>query len=175
MGFQTVRGGGFVTVELYKPEESGNLKFSESFGNLTVNSLLLSTENLKNHAIVLGAGEGENREIVEVDRSGGGQKLSMIVDARDISREETDTDESYRDKLEARGIEKLREHTKTWECAFTPLAEDFGIRYDLGDVLTVILQDYGIKLKARATRFTQKEQRNQMSTSIEVGEITIVR
>lgn len=175
MGFQTVRGGGYVTVELYKPEENPNLKFSEAFGNLAVESLLLSTENLKNHAIILGAGEGENREKAEVDQSGGGQKLSLIVDARDITREETDTDESYREKLEARGIEKLRKHTKTWECAFAPLAADFGILYDLGDILTVVLPDYGIKLKARVARFTQKAQQNKISTSIEVGNITIVR
>lgn len=175
MGFRTIRGGGAVTVGLYKPAENENLKFSEAFGNLTVDSLLLSTENLKNHAIVLGAGEGENRARVEVDKSQGGQKLSMIVDARDIIREDTDTDESYNEKLMARGEEKLRERTRTWECAFTPLAVDFGTRYDLGDVLTVILQDYDLKLRARVTRFTQKGQKNQITTTIEVGEITVVR
>lgn len=175
VGFETVRGGGIVTVEFYKPEGNENLKFSEAFGNLTVNSLLMSTENLKNHAIVLGAGEGKDRTRVDVDHSNGGRRLSMIVDARDISREETDTDDSYREKLTARGEEKLLEKTKTWECIFAPLAEDFGIRYDLGDILTVVLREYGIKLKARVARFTQKGQNNQVSTTIEVGAITIVR
>ena len=175
MGFRTIRGGGNVTAEFYKPDENENLKFSEAFGNLKMKSLTLSTENLKNHAIVLGAGEGENRVRVDVDRSDGGQKLSVIVDARDIVREETDTDDSYREKLEARGNEKLREKTKTWECAFEPLAKDFGTRYDLGDVLTVILKEYGIRLKARVARFTQKAQGGQMTTTIEVGDITIVR
>lgn len=175
MGFRAVRNSGYVEIQSYKPAENPNLKFSEALGNLTVNSLLLSTENLKNHAIVLGEGEGEERSRVEIDQSGGGRKLSMIVDARDITREEEDTDESYREKLLARGTEKLREKKRTWECAFTPLAADFGTRYDLGDILTVLLTEYGIKLKARVTRFTQQAQNNQTFTTIEVGEITIVR
>lgn len=175
MGFRAVRGDGVVLTEFFQPEENPNLKYSEAFGNLKTESLLLSTENLKNHAIVLGAGEGEERTCIEVDQSGGGRKLSLIVDARDILREETDTDESYQEKLNARGVEKLRERTRTWECVFTPLASDFGKRYDLGDILTVVLQTHNLKLKARVARFTQQEQRNETRTTIEVGEITIVR
>jgi phosphoribosyl-ATP pyrophosphohydrolase len=97
------------------------------------------------------------------------------VDARDIAREETDTDDSYREKLLERGNEKLLEKTETWECVFRPLASDFGRRFDLGDILTVILAEYGLKLKARVARFTQIEQNNQTKTTIEVGAITIVR
>lgn len=175
MGFRTVRSDGKVKVELYQPAENPNLKYSETLGNLTVESIMLSTENLKNHAIILGAGEGEGRVRAEIDNSGGGQKLSMIVDARDITREETDTDESYQEKLLARGNEKLLERTKTWECVFAPLASDFGKRFDLGDILTVLLTDYDMKLKARVARFTQIEQNNQTKTTIEVGKITIVR
>lgn len=174
-GFRTLRGSKGITVEFYKPEEKPNLKYSETLGNLTVEEILLSTEKLKNHAIVLGAGEGEERAKAEVDQSNGGRKFSLIVDARDITREETDTDESYREKLEARGMEKLRERSRTWECAFQPLASDFGSKFDLGDILSVLLNDYGIKLKARVARFTQKEQNNQTETTIEVGNITIVR
>ena len=174
-GFRTVKNGKTIEIQTYRPEENPNLRFSETLGNLTVESLMLSTENLKNHVIVLGAGEGEERSRAEVDRSGGGQKLTLIVDARDIQKAEDDTEDSYREKLEARGAEKLRERKRTWECAFTPLAVDFGIRYDLGDILTVLLPEYGLKLKARVARFTQKEQNNQIETTIEVGEITIVR
>lgn len=174
-GFRAIKNGNTVEIQTYRPEEKANLKFSEALGNLTVDSLMLSVENLKNHSIVLGEGEGENRIKAEVDQSEGGQKLSLIVDARDLQREEDDTDNSYREKLEARGAEKLRERKRTWECVFTPLAADFGKRYDLGDILTVLLTEYGLKLKARVKRFTQIEQRNQIDTTIEVGEITIVR
>ena len=60
-------------------------------------------------------------------------------------------------------------------CAFTPYANDFGKKYDLGDLLTVLMPDYGITLKARVSKFTQKSQNNKTTTSIEVGEITIKR
>ena len=175
VGFRAVRAENCVQVEFYQPEENPNLKYSEMLGNLTIEGITLSTENLKNHVIVLGAGEGTERARAEIDNSVGDQRLSLIVDARDIVREEDDTDESYEEKLLARGNEKLLKMTETWECIFSPLASDFGNRFDLGDILTVVLTDYGLKLKARVSRFTQIEQNNQTQTTIEVGKITIVR
>lgn len=175
MGFKTIREGNTAKTSFYKPAENPNLRFSERFGNLSVQSLLLSTENLKNYAIVLGQGEGADRIRVDVDMTAGQQRRDLILDAKSITKEETDTDETYRKKLESYGAEKLLEHRKTWECLFSPLADDFGTRYDLGDILTILLPEYGLKLKARVSRFTQKEQRNSISTAIEVGEITITR
>lgn len=175
VGFRAVRSADGIKVEFYQPAVNPNLVFSQTFGNLTINSILLSTENLKNHAIVLGEGEGDARCRVEVDLSGGAQKRSLIVDARDLIRQEGETDDSYNARLTARGVEKLLDKQGTWECAFTPLAKDFGTRYDLGDILTVLLPDYGIRLQARVSRFTQKTQKNKTTTSIEVGTITITR
>ena len=175
VGFRVVRSADGIRVEFYQPVADPNLVFSQTFGNLTIDSILLSTENLKNHAIVLGGGEGSERWQVEVDQSDGAQKRSLIVDARDLQREEEETDEAYSARLTARGVEKLLEKQGTWECAFTPLARDFGIRYDLGDILTVLMPDYGVRLQARVARFTQKAQNNKTTTSIEVGTITITR
>jgi len=142
---------------------------------LKVDAITLSTENKKNHAIVLGEGEGENRARVDVDLSGGEQKRSMFVDARDILREEGEIDESYNARLAARGYEKLLEQQGTWECAMNPLPQEFGTLYDLGDIITVLLPDYGLKLQSRLTRFTQQSQNNVMDTILEVGNITILR
>lgn len=175
VGFRTVRSGGGIVTEFYKPEENPNLVLSERFGNMTVDGITLSTQNWKNHAIVLGAGEGEDRIKAEVDISNGEQKRTLIIDARDLTQEDEETAEAYTSRLVARGVEKLLECQKTWECAFLPHASEFGSRYDLGDILTVYLQDYDLKLKARVTRFTQKSQKNKTSTTIEVGNITITR
>ena len=60
-------------------------------------------------------------------------------------------------------------------CAFSPYAKDFGVKYDLGDILTVYLTDYGLTLQSRISRFTQKSQNNKIETTIEVGQITIKR
>lgn len=175
VGFRSIRGNGVVVVEFYKPEEKSNLVFSEKFGNLTVNSISVSSENYKNYCIVLGEGEGENRIRVDVDLTNGNERRDLIVDAKDIQSEDGETTDSYKEKLIARGIEKLIECTQTFACAFAPYSSDFGTKYDLGDILTVYLTDYGITLKARVAKFTQKSQNNKTETSVEVGQITIKR
>lgn len=175
VGFKIVRNQNTLELILYQPTENPNLIYSKNFGNLTLTSVTLSVENLKNYAIVLGQGEGESRVRQDVDRTEGGKRLDLFVDAKDIQQEETETDEEYRERLIQRGVEKLAERTKTWECAFTPFSDDFGKRFDLGDILTVYLPDYGIKLKSRCMRFSEKEQNNQTTLTVEVGEITIVR
>ena len=175
VGFKVIRQNGSLLAEFYHPEYNSNLVFSEKFGNVSIDSISISTENLKNYAIVLGEGEGENRAKVYVDATNGEDRRDLIVDAKDVQREDGETDESYHSRLIARGIEKLIENQQTFSCAFTPCANDFGIKYDLGDILTVYLTDYGINLQSRVCRFTQKAQNNKVETKIEVGKITIKR
>lgn len=157
------------------PAVNPNLVYSERFGNLILQSVTLSTANLKNYAIVLGEGEGDSRTRVDVDLTYGEARRELTVDARDLQKEDGETDESYSLRLKARGLEQLLRRKKTWECAFNPIARDFSTRFDLGDILTVLLPEYGMKLQARVAKFTQKEQRNQTTTTVEVGEITIAR
>lgn len=174
-GFRAVRIGKTLTVEFYRPEAKENLILSHRYGNMKVDEITLSTENKKNRAIVLGEGEGDERFRVYVDFSGEEQKRTMFVDARDILREEGESDESYAAKLASRGVEQLLTKQGTWECALTPLAAEFGTRYDLGDIVTVLLQDYGMKIQSRIQRFTQQSQNNKTDTIVEVGNITIMR
>ena len=56
-----------------------------------------------------------------------------------------------------------------------PLPQEFGTLYDLGDIITVLLPDYDMKLQARITRFTQQSQNNVIDTILEIGNITITR
>lgn len=175
VGFRAARSGKQILVEFYQPERNPNLVFSERFGNLILQSITLSTANLKNYAVVLGEGEDAERVRVDVDLTYGAARRELIVDARDLQKEDGETDDSYKERLQARGIEQLLKRTRTWECAFTPIAKDFGTRFDLGDILTILLPEYGMKLQARVAKFTQKEQNNQTTTAIEVGEITITR
>lgn len=174
-GFRVVRQGKTLAVEFYRPSVRKNLVLSGRYGNMKVDEITLSTENKKNYAIVLGEGEGESRFRTYVDLSEGDQKRSIFVDARDILREEEETDESYSERLYARGVEQLLTKQGTWEVALTPLAAEFGARYDLGDIVTVLLSDYGMKINARIQRFTQQQQNNKIDTIVEVGNITITR
>jgi hypothetical protein len=173
VGLRVIRQNGGLVAEFYKPELNINTKLSENFGNVKVNNIILSTENYRNYAIVLGEGEEENRTRVDVDLTNGEKRREIIVDARNIQREEEETDTQYSDRLYARGVEGLLEQQKTWECAILPLAKEFGSKYDLGDVLTIVLNEYNLVLQARISRFTQKQQRNQLETIVEIGNITI--
>jgi len=175
VGFKAVKEEQHIGIVFYKPEYNPNLVFSQRFGNLNMQSVTFSTENFKNYAIVLGQGEDSDRVRVDVDQTGGGERFEMIVDARDIVQEENESEAAYKLRLEARGYEKLLERQKTIACAFNPISKDFGIKYDLGDILTIYLPDFGIRLQARAVRFTQKSQNNKISTTVEVGTITVLR
>ena len=175
VGFKVINDDGRLLVKFYQPEYNPNFVFAEKYGNLILNSISMSTENLKNYAIVLGAGEGENRKVVRVDASNGGQRFDLIVDARDLQPEEGETEAEYEKRLVSRGAELLLEKTETFACSFEPNENDFGVRYDLGDVLNVYLTDYNIKLQARISKFTQKAQKNKTQTTVFVGKITIKR
>ena len=173
VGLKVVRQDGGLLAEFYKPELKENIKLSEMFGNVKLNNIILSTENYRNYAIVLGEGEEESRTRIDVDLTNGEKRREIIVDARDIQKEENETDEQYNGRLYARGVEALIEQQKTWECAILPLAKEFGSKYDLGDILTIVLNEYNLVLQARVSRFTQKQQRNQLETIVEIGNITI--
>lgn len=175
VGFRTVKRGSDLVVEFYMPEANPNLVFSERYGNLDFKGFVRSTANKKNYAVVLGAGEGTSRRRVNVDISGGEQIRAIIVDAKDLQPEDGETDEDYNARLYARGVEKLLQHAGAFDCLFSASAADFGKKYDLGDIITVLLPKYGVKLNARVSRFTQISQENMTDTTVEVGQITILR
>lgn len=173
VGLKVIRKNGGLVAEFYKPTLNSKAKLSQNFGNVKVNNIILSTENYRNYAIVLGKGEGETRTRVNVDLTNGEKKREIIVDARDIQQEDGETSAQYKKRLYARGVERLLEQRKTWECAILPLAKEFGLKYDLGDMVDIVLNEYNIKMQARISRFTQKQQRNQLETIVEIGNITI--
>ena len=173
VGLKVIRQSGGLIAEFYKPTSDSKAKLSQSFGNVKIDNIILSTENYRNYAIVLGEGEGETRTRVNVDLTNGEKRREIIVDARDISQEDGETSAQYKKRLYARGVERLLEQRKTWECAILPLAKEFGFKYDLGDMVDIVLNEYNIKMQARISRFTQKQQRNQLETIVEIGNITI--
>lgn len=175
LGIRVKRSNGGLLAEFYKPAENPNLVFSKKYGNLSEPSITLSSEGAKNYAIVYGEGDGENRAKVVVDMTNGADRKELVVDARDIQRGETETYADFLERLKARGFEKLLECQEVFSCSFIPNGKDFGVKYDLGDVLTIHLGEYGLKLKARVSKFTQKSQGNKTETTVEVGKIAIVR
>ena len=175
LGIRVNKAGAELLAEFYQPQENQNLIFSKQYGNLSEPKITLSTEGAKNYAIVFGQGEGENRTYTTVDMTNGQDRRELVVDAKDLQMDDGETVEDYLKRLQSRGIEKLLERQNIFSCAFKPNGKDFGIKYDLGDVLTVNLSEYGLKLKARVSKFSQKSQSNKTETTVEVGKIVILR
>lgn len=175
IGFRSIRNGQSINIQFYKLNAKPNLVFSQKFGNLSIGTIKSSTKVFKNYAIVLGECEGENRVRVDVDLTGGETRRELIVDARDVQKEENESESNYNLKLKARGIEKLLENQKIFDLVLTPFEKDFGGRYDLGDILTVYLPELDVKIQSRVVRFTEKTQNNQTTINIDVGNLAIKR
>lgn len=173
VGFASVRGNGTVDIEFYRPRENAVAIYAEKYGNLTVDSLTFSDAKYKNYCIVIGADANEVAVRVDVDRRSEGEAKREIIVETSEGWEEIDTADTYVAKLRAIGAEKLAECQRTFECAFTPYADDFGTKFDLGDVITILLPDYDLRMQARVKRVTQKSQKNTTKTTMEVGQITI--
>lgn len=174
VGVAAALENGNIGMKLYKPGVNKNAVFSELIGNIGDPDLTLSTSKYKNVAIVLGEGKEKERVRVDVDLSNGEPRRELIVDARDLTIQESETLEDYKKRLEARGAEKLLTQKKTWKCALNPSSDDFGKSFDLGDIVTVTLQKYGLKFHTRISAFEQKAQKNKVTTKIEVGELTFI-
>lgn len=162
-----------VTIRFYRPEQDKNLKFASSYGNLANRSLLLSTATLKNCAVVLGEGEGEERIKTEVDlrENTSEPKKQLIVDAKDLQRQQEESEESYIERLKARGREKLLEKTRNWEVGFEPQAQQFGKKFGLGDIIKILLPEFGMTLDKRIVSFSEKTRNNRTELTVSVGDI----
>jgi hypothetical protein len=160
-----------LLFEVYKPEIDKNLKFATKFGNLA--ELLYSeTDNkFKNVAVVAGAGQGDARITVLAGdiESEGTERRELYVDARQIRMEEGESEEAYKERLVNFGLEKLAKNIKIQNISVQIATEDFGKRVELGDVVTCILDDIGIKLQARIIAFTYTSQNNEDEIEVEFG------
>ena len=174
IGIKAERDGNLVSVSFYKPEKKENLVFSERFGNAVIDSMLFSTEGHKNAVVCFYLTPEGEEKYMEVDQSNGENKRVLIADST-VQWEEDDTEETYKEKVEDYCETLLNECKKVFDFVFNPISKDFGTRYDLGDILTVLLPDGNGKIEARVVRFTEKCQNNKSQLKIDVGDIMIKR
>lgn len=174
IGFKAVKVDKKIQISLYKPNNTP-VKFSEFIGNVKFDNIVNSVENYKNYAIVLGQGEAENRIRVDVDLTKGGKRLELLIDGKDIQQEENETEESYKKRLTARGVEKLLEKTKAFSIDIINSPKGFGTEYDLGYNVLVVIPEYNLKFSTRIAKFEEKSQQNRNEVSITLGELIKVR
>lgn len=143
--------------------------FSPKFNSLKQLSYTESELNYKNTAYVAGQGEGIGRRVVKIGASSGLNRHEIFVDARDIAEEITPEDDGNPetpnepvprpeqdviDDLIARGNQNLAEYDQEEFMEGQVLQKSpfvYKRDYELGDVVTIRNDDWGITMSARIT------------------------
>lgn len=153
--------------ELYKPAARG-MKYSPLYGN--VGDVQLTTDDIetRNVAVVYGEEpeEGATRIVVTVGdtQATGKDRREMYVSGE--GREEGETDEAYRARLEEQGRAELAKNTM--RRTFSLAVKDE--RADVGDVVVAALPELGVKLSVRITGVKITAQRGTVSRDLIYGD-----
>ena len=141
--------------------ERNQVIFSDDYANLSQSKSENSDIYYKTALYVGGQGEGINRKIYEYKAVGmsGLDLREMFVDAKDITLEEGMTDKEYTELLHARAVEKQSECiiTDSVECTVLPTVNfSYKKDYDLGDIVTIIKNGWGINADLRITSIMEQ-------------------
>lgn len=103
-----------------------------------------------NYVLVGGTGEGTNRILVEVKEGDaeGFDLFETFLDAKSESNNNLSTAE-YKNVLTTKGKEKLKEETQQIEV--TALSTDYKVKWDLGDIVDIDIDDWKITTQLRIT------------------------
>lgn len=139
--------------------------FTEDFENLASFEYTEDYNDYANSAIVGGEGEGEARTIVETSTDGGvttytdAARYEVFIDARDLQTEEGDDVAITDAELKTRGQTKLLSEfnsKETFEGQVLQTANyEFGVQYDLGDIVTIESKRLGLGEDVRITSVTE--------------------
>lgn len=168
VGFRVVKKDKELVFECYKPSVNNSVKYSTNLNNVVDLDYLLNDDNYYNVAIVAGAGEGENRidVIATIGDFTGTERRELYIDARNEQPEEGETTESYEERLERLGLQKLAESLRIETLSFFVSNND---EVKLGDIISISLNDYGLILQSRVVEEEIINQNNTTERTISVG------
>lgn len=140
-------------------DQSGNNRvvFSERYNNLNNATYRENDQLYKNVVYVGGEGEGAERKYIKIGEASGLELRELFVDARDVQSRDL-TAEEYEEKLKTRGREALESHIMADSFEFETGTEgNYSYRkdYDLGDVVTVKKEAWGIQENLRITQIDE--------------------
>lgn len=133
--------------------ENPQVIFSREYDNLISSNYAYVTDNYRSCAVVFGEGEGVDRviSIVRLNNASGLDLYEIPIDARDLSSKVEDgktlTPAEYKELLNTRGLNKLREHgiTESFEGEIQEgIQWHYKQDYFIGDIVT-IQNEYGIQ------------------------------
>ena len=146
--------------------------FSQEWDNLKSFGYQYSGKDIKNYALVAGAGEGAARKTAEIDNSQGGRRREIFIDARDMQQDENESDSDYTERLKQRGREKLAQYgvVESCECeSDTQSSLVYRQDFDLGDICTIKDDAHGIVCQKRITECEEVYENGAFSLSLKFG------
>lgn len=145
--------------------------FSESWGNMQDIALTNDHSNFKNYAVVAGEGEGEARVHVIVDISNGAPLKKIYIDARDLQKEDGNTDYEYKELLRQRGLEKLLDYADISNVDFKAVDKTTYLKdYDLGDKCDIVISDLGVSYQSRIIGIDETIKENKQEINLIMGD-----
>ncbi|MBA4507952.1 siphovirus ReqiPepy6 Gp37-like family protein [Clostridium sporogenes] len=170
--------------------------FSRDFENILEQEYMDSLNNYRNTTLIAGAGEGKDRKITSIENGKGLDRYELYVDARDIQDTEekkkivTETDEEgnitkheeteeveipwerYKPLLIQRGKEKLEEcqEIQTFDSKINTNGNNvYKKDFDLGDIVTVVDKNWGIRIDTRITEIEEVYEEKGLEVNITFG------
>lgn len=160
-----------LNFDVYVGSPKTNAIYSDFWGNMLGSTLTKSDVQYKNVAIVAGQGLNEERVSVLVGdvNTKDEERFEMYVDARDLQQEAGETIEAYKNRLIARGFEKLQENRRIFDLVVDIPSEDFGKKFNIGDTIKCNIERYNIKVDILVQGYTIKQVNNLESISLNLG------
>lgn len=146
LGWEVIYDSGFIfkTVEGKDRSVNGVLNpviFAEKYGNLTNPKVIDSTDNYFNVGIVGGQGTGGGRMIETVGTATGNSRYELFIDAQNLSTSAL---------LISKGNEVLQNYSEIIQLDgkfVSTTSFQYGVDYFVGDIVTVIHENYSLDLR----------------------------
>lgn len=154
------------------------VEFSDDFANVETSNYIENDQLYRNFAYVGGHGEGTNRTFVTAGLNVTGlNRREVFIDARDIEQDDGMTEARYQALLARRAMERMADEyamTQTFNCTANA-STNFTYRtdYDLGDIVTVVREDWGVSLDLRITELSEVYENGGMTVIPTFGESSV--
>ena len=130
--------------------QKDNERYAFSDDEFTIDNatLIKSNSDKINYALVGGQGEGESRVVVEAknETTTGFDLYEAFVDSRNSSNSGI-SEEEYKKALIQEGYNSLKDGTNSFE--FNAIADDYKDKFDLGDIVDVVVNKWGYTMQQR--------------------------
>ena len=169
-----------ITAEIWQgldrtqaQSENPFVTFSDGFGNLSQVDASVDSSNYKNYAVVAGQDQAENRKVAVADRSGGGYRRMLYVDARNERwNPDEQTEAEYLAGLTQLGLDRLLDYAVVQNVELQTGAGGFSylVDWDLGDKVDAVVADIGLSLEARIVTVREVFKAGNHTVEIELGD-----